>query len=141
MRLPEEPDLPPQINIVPMIDVIFALLTFFILSALYLNRSAGLPVNLPGATTARIQIETQIVVTIDAQGSLSLNRQPAELTDLQPRVRALSGSASSTVVVINADERALHGRVVAVMDQLRQVPGIRLAIAAKPLPSQPSSGR
>jgi biopolymer transport protein ExbD len=47
MRLPEEPDNPPQLNILPMIDVIFALLTFFILSTLSLTRSEGLPVNLP----------------------------------------------------------------------------------------------
>lgn len=52
MRLPEEPDLPPQINIVPMIDVIFAILTFFILSSLFLTRLEGIPVNLPKAGTA-----------------------------------------------------------------------------------------
>ncbi|MEY2914612.1 MAG: hypothetical protein RLZZ184_3921, partial [Cyanobacteriota bacterium] len=44
MRLPDEPDIPAQINIVPMIDVIFAILTFFIMSTLFLNRSEGLPV-------------------------------------------------------------------------------------------------
>jgi len=53
MRLPDEPELPTQINIVPMIDVIFAILTFFIISTLYLTRSQGLPVNLPSAKTAR----------------------------------------------------------------------------------------
>lgn len=47
MRLPEEPDLPPRINIVPMIDVIFAILVFFMVSSLSLTRSEGLPVNLP----------------------------------------------------------------------------------------------
>ncbi len=53
MRLPDEPDMPSQINIVPMIDVIFAILTFFIMSTLYLTRSEGLPVNLPTASSAR----------------------------------------------------------------------------------------
>lgn len=131
MRLPEEPDMPPQINIVPMIDVIFALLTFFIISALYLGRSAGLPVNLPTASTTEGQPQNQIAVTVDAQGQLALNRQPAQLEDLQPRIRALMGNSSQTVVVINADERVSHGRVVTVMDQLRQIQGVRLAIAAE----------
>jgi len=131
MRLPEEPDLPPQINIVPMIDVIFAILTFFIMSTLYLSRSEGLPVNLPKAVTAQTQSQSQIVVTIDAQGQLALNRQPTQLSDLQSRVKALMGSKQPALVVINADERVSHGKVVTVMDQLRQIPGVRLAIAAQ----------
>lgn len=131
MRLPEEPDIPPQINIVPMIDVIFALLTFFIMSSLYLTRSAGLPVNLPKAATAQTQSQNQIVVTINRQGQLSLNRQPAQLGDLQTRISALKGNNPSVLVVINADERVSHGQVIAVMDRLRAISGVRLAIAAQ----------
>jgi biopolymer transport protein ExbD len=131
MRLPDEPDIPPQINIVPMIDVIFALLTFFIMSSLYLTRSAGLPVNLPKAATAENQTQTnQIVITLDAAGQLTLNRQPIALEAIQPQVRALMGSGEATVV-FNADEKVSHGQVIAVMDQVRQIPGARLAIAAK----------
>jgi biopolymer transport protein ExbD len=131
MRLPEEPDISPQINIAPMIDVIFAILTFFIISSLFLNKSETLPVNLPTATTAATQTQNQIAVTIDPQGNLTLNQQAAKLNDLQVRVRALITTNSPTIVVINADKDVNHGRVVAVMDQLRQIPGIRLAIAAQ----------
>ncbi|MBW4470305.1 MAG: biopolymer transporter ExbD [Stenomitos rutilans HA7619-LM2] len=131
MRLPEEPDNPSQINIVPMIDVIFALLTFFIMSTLYLTRSAGLPVNLPKAVTAQTQSQSQIVVTINQSGQLLLNRQPAQLGDLQTRIRAIKGNTPSALVVINADERVSHGKVIAVMDQLRLIPGVKLAIAAQ----------
>lgn len=131
MRLPEEPDIPPQINIVPMIDVIFALLTFFIMSSLYLTRMTGLPVTLPKAATAENQEQnSQIVITLDQSGQLTLNRQPITLEALQPQVRTLIGSGQVTVV-INADEKASHGQVIAVMDQVRQIPGARLAIAAK----------
>lgn len=131
MRLSEEPDNPPQINIVPMIDVIFALLTFFIMSTLYLTRSAGLPVNLPKAVTAQTQSQSQIVVTINQHGQISLNRQPAQLSDLQTRVRTIMGNTSNALVVINADERVSHGQVITVMDQLRLLPGVKLAIAAQ----------
>lgn len=131
MRLPEEPDNPSQITIVPMIDVLFALLTFFIVSTLSLTRSAGLPVNLPKAVTAQMQTQSQIVVTVNQQGQLAINRQPAQLGDLQTRVRTLMGTNPNALVVINADERVSHGQVIAVMDQLRLIPGVKLAIAAQ----------
>ena len=131
MRLPEEPDNPPQLNILPMIDVIFALLTFFILSTLSLTRSEGLPVNLPKAATVQPQSSSQIVVTLNQQGQLTLNRQPAQLGDLQTRIRVLMGNNPNAVVVINADERVSHGQVIAVMDRVRLIPGVKLAIAAQ----------
>jgi biopolymer transport protein ExbD len=131
MRLPNEPDPPPQINIVPMIDVIFAILTFFIMSTLFLTRSEGLPVNLPGAITTEAQPESQIEVTIDSQGQIALNRQPIDLAALPGEVQTLTASNPSSLVVINADEAVSHGQVVAVMDQLRSVSGIRMAIATE----------
>ena len=131
MRLPEEPDLPPQIYIVPMIDVIFALLTFFIMSTLFLTRSQGLPVNLPSAATAEAQKSTQATVTIDQAGKLSLNRKPIQLNNLGTQVQALKGKNSQVLVVIDADRRVTHGQVITVMDRLRLVPGVRLAIGTQ----------
>jgi|SRR5579883_1321937 biopolymer transport protein ExbD len=131
MRLPDEPEPPLQINVVPMIDVMFALLTFFIMSSLFLTRSQGLPVNLPQAGTAQQQPSTPITVTLDQKGDVSLNRQPVALNALPEQVRKLIGSDQEALVIINADERVTHGQVVAVMDRLRQVQGARLAIAAQ----------
>ena len=124
MRLPEEPDLPPQIYIVPMIDVIFALLTFFIMSTLFLTRSQGLPVNLPSATTAEAQKSTQATVTI-------LNRKPVQLNNLNNQVQALKGKNREVLVVIDADRRVAHGQVITVMDRLRSISGVRLAIGTQ----------
>ena len=131
MRLPDEPEIPAQINIVPMIDVIFAILTFFIMSTLYLTRSEGLPVNLPKAGTAKSQPQTQLTITVDQQGQIALNRQPTQLDALEPQLRQLIGPHQQATVIINADERVGHGQVVAVMDRLRRVPGARLAIATR----------
>jgi len=131
MRLPDEPDIPPQINIVPMIDVIFAILTFFIVSTLSLTRSEGLPVNLPQAATSETQRQSQINVSITSEGQIALNRQLIELNNLEGAVRQLMGPAAESLVVVNADERVPHGRVVAVMDRLRQVQGVKLAIATQ----------
>ncbi|MDZ8087613.1 MAG: biopolymer transporter ExbD [Nostoc sp. DedQUE12b] len=132
MRLQDEPDIPAQINIVPMIDVIFAILTFFIMSTLFLTRSEGLPVNLPKAATAKQQqIPSKITITVDEQGVVSLNRKPTTVDDLTAQVRTLIGSNSEMLVIINADEKVGHGQVVAVMDRVRQVEGAKLAIATQ----------
>jgi biopolymer transport protein ExbD len=131
MRLPDDSDTPFQINIVPMIDVLFCILAFFIVSSLSLIRSEGLPVNLPKAATAQSQLQAQIVVTVDVKGAIFLNRQPLELEDLAEEVRALVGQNSPAFVVINADTRVSHGAVVSVIDRLNQVNGVKLAIAAQ----------
>ncbi|MBD2088694.1 biopolymer transporter ExbD [Microcoleus sp. FACHB-1515] len=131
MRLPEEPDIPPQINIVPMIDVIFALLTFFILSTLFLTRSEGLPVNLPTANSTQTEPQSQIVITLNPQGEIFINRQPAALNELAVQVRTLTQTNPNALVVINADAAVPHGQVVAAMDQVRSIPGVRLAIATQ----------
>ena len=131
MRLPDEPETPFEINIVPMIDVIFSILAFFIISTLYLTRSEGLPVDLPSAQTAQVEQSVQINVTIEPDGDLFLDRQAIELEQLKGAVGALIEPNSESLVIINADETVEHGRVVSVMDRLRQVEGAKLAIAAK----------
>ena len=129
MRLPEDPEPPYQINIVPMIDVVFAILTFFIFSTLSLTHSEGLPVNLPKAVTSQSQPQTQTIVTIDAQGRLALNRQPMALDSIEAQVRALALTGQQPVVILNADEAVTHGKVIQVLDRLRSIEGVRIAIA------------
>lgn len=131
MRLPDDSDTPFQINIVPMIDVIFTILAFFIVSTLYLTRSEGLPVNLPKAATAETQLQAPINVTINAYGQITLNRQPMGLQALENAVRSLVGSNAEVLVIINADAQVSHGVVVSVLDRLRKVPGVRIAIATE----------
>lgn len=131
MRLPDDSETPFQINIVPMIDVLFCILAFFIVSSLSLIRSEGLPVNLPKAATAQSQLQAQIVVTVDVKGAIFLNRQPLALEDLAEEVRALVGQNRAALVVINADARVAHGAVVSVIDRLNEVNGVKLAIAAQ----------
>ncbi|MGB7441006.1 MAG: biopolymer transporter ExbD [Coleofasciculaceae cyanobacterium] len=131
MRLPDESENSFQINIVPMIDVIFSILAFFIISTLYLTSSEGLPVNLPSASTAQSQRSTELTVTIKSNGQLALNREPIELDALEAAVRSFVEPNSSTLVIINADQKVEHGRVVSVMDRLRRVDRAKLAIAAR----------
>ncbi|QZZ21400.1 biopolymer transporter ExbD [Leptothermofonsia sichuanensis E412] len=126
-----EPEVPPQINIVPMIDVIFAILTFFIMSTLFLGRFEGLTVNLPKAQSAKPQQSVRATVTLDKQGNLYLNKTLTPVESLSNAVRQLNKPGKDLIVVLNADGSVTHDRVVAVMDQIRQVDGAKMAIATK----------
>ena len=121
-----------EINILPMIDVIFSILAFFIISSLFLTRSQGLPVDLPSAQTAEPKQSVQLNITIESDGKMFLDRQPIELNELKSALTEKIKPDSESIVIINADEKVEHGAVVKVMDRLRQVPGARMAIAAEP---------
>ena len=130
MRLPDEPDSIPQINIVPLIDVTFAILTFFIVSSLSLSKSEGLPVNLPKASTSQVQDSpAKITVTLDAQGKFMVDKKLVSLDQIESTVRQVMGSNQSALIVLNADKSVYHGNVVEVMDRLRRIKGAKLGIA------------
>jgi biopolymer transport protein ExbD len=132
MRLPDEPEAQAQINIVPMIDVIFSILAFFIISSMFLSKSEGLPVNLPQASTAAVQTETvKLTISIDAEGVLMLDEQTVALEDLEQAVRDRMEAEPVSVVVLKADKTVEHGQVVEVMDRVRRIEGAKLAIAAE----------
>ncbi|MBE9213613.1 biopolymer transporter ExbD [Plectonema cf. radiosum LEGE 06105] len=132
MRLPDEADVPAQINIVPMIDVIFAILTFFVMSTLFLTRQEGLPVNLPQASTAKQAAEpARVTLTVDKTGNLFLNKQPITLEALEAGVKEQVKPEQPLMVVLNADEGVNHGKIVEVMDKVRRVKGASLAIATR----------
>ena len=70
-------------------------------------------------------------MTIDAAGNLAFNRQPMTLDVLEAQVRALALMGQQPLVVIDADEAVTHGKVVAVMDRLRAIEGVKLAIGTE----------
>ena len=134
MHLPDESESSPQINIVPMIDVIFVVLTFFILSSLFLTRAEGLPVTLPRAATGESQLDQHtLTVTLTASGTLQLGNAETTLESLPTQIEARRVGTQSLLIVIQADEAVPHGQVVAVMDQLRTLGNIQLGIATAPL--------
>ena len=129
MRLPDDNEISRSgVNILPMIDVIFAILAFFILSTLYLTRAEGLPVNLPEAVTSTPQDQVDVTLTILPNGALFIDDDPVAIDALSESVSQLS-AGNPILVTIKADETTDHGRVVAAMDELRKVEQVRLGIA------------
>jgi biopolymer transport protein ExbD len=124
---------PTHINVVPLLDVLFSVLTFFIMSSLYLTKLETLPVNLPKAKNAQTQVSTKATLTINAQGDLFLNRQPVQPAGVVEAIKALQPADQPLVLVLNADRSINYGEAIAVLDQVRQVPGVKVTIATTKL--------
>ncbi len=141
MRLPIPQRPTPQINVVSMVDVLFAILTFFIISSLSLSQTKGLPVNLPSAVSSQEQKQTKVIVSLNDRGELSVNSQVTLLGNLATQIqqtinqelrgKEAPSKGNPATIIINADEKSDHGRVIQIMDQVRKVPNIKIAIATK----------
>ncbi len=125
-----------EINILPMIDVIFAILAFFIVSTLFLTRTEGLPVNLPKTETSKPQEVADFTVTIQPDGSLFLDDAPVVDKELRQRIFAQLEPEQEVFITIKADEQTYHGKVITVMDELRTIEGASLGIATIPKSAQ-----
>ena len=119
-----------QINILPMIDIIFAILSFLIVSSLYLSRVDTIPVDLPKASSSVIQDKKFITISIDKLGNLFLNKKKILLEDLKISIFSLIND-DSKVVILSADKNVSHGIVIKVLDSLRSIEGLKIAISTK----------
>ena len=119
-----------QINILPMIDIIFAILSFLIVSTLYLTKVDTLPVELPKAASSIRQNNKFLTITIDKIGNLFINQKKILLSDLRTTILNLMDK-NSQVVVLNADKNVSHGVVIKVLDSVRSVEGLNIAISTK----------
>ena len=117
-----------QINILPMIDFIFAILSFLIVSSLYLTRVDTIPIDLPKASSSVKQDNKFITISIDEIGNLFLNNKKILLEDLKISILNLI-SEGSKVVVLNADKNVSHGVVINVLDSLRSIEELKIAIS------------
>jgi biopolymer transport protein ExbD len=125
-----------KIEIIPMIDTMFFLLVFFMLSSLALTRLNGLPVNLPRASTAPKQAVTDLTVTVDKDQHIFVNKEQVTADELASKLVEKAGGPnvdlSTASVVINADLTVPHGIVVKCIDEARTVGITRFAIATAP---------
>jgi biopolymer transport protein ExbD len=120
-----------RIEIIPMIDVIFFLLVFFMVSTLSMTINRGLPVNLPTAANSQKDLRENLNLTLTQDGTIFLNKEPITLQDLGPRVKTALAAEPELMVILNADGDVRHQAVVEAMDELRLVGVARLAIAVK----------
>ena len=121
-----------KIDILPMIDIIFSILAFLIISSLYLTRVETVSVELPKASNSITQKKKFINISIDKSGNLFINKIRTELQDLKVKMVNLTNE-NKNLVVLNADKNVSHGYVISVLDVLRSIDGLKLAISIKSL--------
>jgi len=126
----EEPD----VNLTPLIDVVFLLLIFFMVSTTF-DKSSELSIELPEATaTQPPEHDRSITVAIDAQGRYYVDGRRLVNEKAETLVRALkrvAGGRSTVPVVIDADARTPHQAVVTVMDAARELGLLHLRFATR----------
>lgn len=129
-----------QIQIIPLIDVVFCILTFFLLAALQFTRQQAINVDLPKASAKTVSgITSQSgsqIVTIDAVGNTYIEKQPVKREDLAERLKLYLQANPNAVVVLNASRTATYNDVIETLDLLRQVGGDRVSLGIIPGPSQ-----
>ena len=132
MKLPRRPPPKARIEIIPMIDTVFFLLVFFMMSSLSMAVYRGMPIDLPKAGTGQQGMPNHAAVTLTKDGQIYLDKQPISFDQLRERLKGLLTVNPELTVILSADEAVSHGRVVEAMDIARWAGSNRLAIAVKP---------
>ncbi|HIX84541.1 MAG TPA: biopolymer transporter ExbD [Candidatus Megamonas gallistercoris] len=120
----------PRLMIIPMIDIIFFLMVFFLFSTLQMVYQKSMPVNLPVASQNQQEAPKPVSITITVDGTVSIGDAVVQIDEVKSRVRQLADK-SETPVILRADENVEHGKVIAVMDEVKKAGVTKLAIATQ----------
>lgn len=118
------------INITSLIDVLFLLLIFFIVSSTFLEQP-GMKLDLPKTSGREIAQMEGYTLFITSEGTMFLNEEPVTLTDLSRRLKVLASEVEERGLVLKADENVRYGLVVEVMDIAKQSGIGKLVVATR----------
>lgn len=119
----------PDLNIIPMIDIMFFLLVFFMLSTMYMVEQKTIPVNLPQATSATIDNKTNFTVTLKDDGSIYLEDQQTDIQTLLMQATKEQKNNPSFAIIIRADKNINYDKVVSFIDTLKKAGITRFGLA------------
>lgn len=119
-----------EINMTPMLDVVFIMLIFFIVTASFV-REAGIDVNRPEAATAVQKDRANILVAISEKGEIWINKRRVDVRALQANIEGLKAENPQATVVIQADKKATTEVLIKVMDASRAAGVFDVSIAAE----------
>jgi len=120
-----------SINILPMIDIIFAILSFFIISSLYLTKLDTIKVNLPKSSTAVREQNKPQIITIDNNENIYFNSNQISLTNMSSLIRTNIENLEEPIVILRADTSVKHGFVVNLLDELRKIENLKIGISTE----------
>ena len=119
-----------EISITPMLDVVFILLIFFIVTATFV-KEPGVDVNRPEATTAVVQAAGNILVAIDAENRVWIERREIDLRAVRPNIERLHAENPQGTVVIQADRNSTTNALIRVLDAARAAGVANVAVATR----------
>jgi len=131
MQIRQRPVKKARIEIIPMIDVIFFLLVFFMVTSLAMTRINSLPVSLPKTAASPHAVKQNVILTVQKSGTILVNKTKVTLESLGTQLAYEMRANPQDVVVVNADEGVGYGLVVKVMDQARRIGVRKFALATK----------
>ena len=124
-----------RIDITPLVDVVFQLIIFFMLSSTFIMQP-GIRVDLPSTRSVKADKTTGISVVIRSDGRIFLEDQEIKKNQLKEALQKRKEKQPSDFLVIKADQRARHGIVVEVMAIAKEAGISKVAIATKPIISE-----
>ena len=119
-----------EINLTPMLDVVFIMLIFFIVTASFI-KEAGIQVSRPDAPTGEKQENAAILVAISPNDEIWIDRREVEAKDLRTHIERLHAENPKGALVIQADEDSTNETLVIVMEAAKQVGVANVAIATE----------
>ena len=120
-----------QINILPMIDIIFVILSFFIVSSLYLVKLETIPVNLPNAESSNQEKDPVIVVTLNMENKVFINEEIIDLILLENELRSRVTNSNNKKVVLRADKSINYGKVISILDVMRKIENLKIGLSTE----------
>jgi len=121
----------PELMIIPMIDIIFFLLVFFMISTLSMVEQHTIPVNLPQASTVKQEIPRTVNVTVMQNGQILFDQEEIPLSLLAKRVGIELMKQPDNVFVLRADKQVEYGKVITVLDELKQAGAHKVSVATE----------
>ncbi len=119
-----------DIDITPMLDVVFIMLIFFIVTATFVKES-GIDVNRPDAATAVKKEKANILIAINEKNEIWIDRRMVDIRSVRPNIERLHAENPQGSVVIQADKKSYTETLIQVMDAARSAGVYNVAIAAQ----------
>lgn len=133
MKFPHQNKKGASFDLTPLIDVVFLLLIFFMLTTTFVNLENRVKVNLPSGDFAAAESSENIIVTITENNTVYLNGKLIDPLKLTESVAAKIEEEPERTVILEADKNVLHGKVIRVMDLLKKGGAEKIAIATQPM--------
>ena len=127
MKVQEEP----KLMIIPMIDIIFFLLVFFMISTMTMVQQNTFKVGLPQASSAQLDMNQHVNITVMADGNIAFNKESLDKEQLIRRIQIELQRNPDLQVILNGDKDVNYGFVIETFDALKQAGVKKLSIAVE----------